>query len=58
MRRILKIIGRIYVPMKEGETREEASDRFEDILDNGEVEFASYTSVIVDDNGNEIEHDN
>lgn len=57
MRRILKITGNIYMPMKPGETLEEASDRFDDILDNGEFEFASYTPVIVDDDGNEIKEE-
>ena len=54
MRRILKITGNIYMPMKEGETLEEAGDRFDELLDHS-VEFASYNMAIVDDDGNEIE---
>ena len=54
MRRILKVTGNIYMPMKEGETLEEAGDRFDELLDHS-VEFASYKMAIVDDDGNEIE---
>lgn len=42
------------MPMKDGETLEEAGDRFDELLDHS-VEFASYKMAIVDDDGNEIE---
>jgi len=55
MRRILKVTGNIYMPMKPGETLEEAGDRFDETIDHGDIEFASYKMTIVDDDGNEIE---
>ena len=57
MRRILKVTGNIYMPMKPGETLEAAGDRFYNVLNNGDVEFASYKMAIIDDDSSEIEEE-
>ena len=41
--------------MKDGETIEEASDRFYRILDVEDVESAFYSVVVINEDGDEIE---
>lgn len=53
--RILKAEGTFYVPMKDGETKEEAMDRFDDAVSIDEVEFAVYKVSVINDDGTEIE---
>lgn len=53
-RQILKVEGSFYVPMKDGETKEQATDRFNDLVCIDDVEFAIYKVSIINDDGNEI----
>ena len=50
-KRILKAKGSFYLPMKDGETEEEAMDRFDKIVCVDNIEFASYNVYIINENG-------
>lgn len=53
-RRILQAEGSFYMPMKDEETKEQAMERFDNILCVDDIEFASYKIKVVNDEGDEV----
>ena len=55
-RRILKLEGTFFLPLKDGETFSEAYARFDKlVLQSDEVETATFKASLIDDNGDPVE---